>query len=558
MKPSLLIVTDPFGKPAYAPRLRYFANFLVRQGWNIEVYTEQFEPHSFTHTYPIIEFPCFKNKFDWMIKSVWALLTDWRNRHFSQMLRKSIEGKHFDMVFCTTFSTFPLRAAKDIATQRHIPLHIDLRDVDEQVPDAQYQAHRQWWAKPFRNWYRAVNIHRRNRVLRQATSITTISPWHVDFLRQFNPNVHLIYNGFDPNQFYFEAKKEDSFLITYIGRIYEFQHKELIEQIIHDLQLPDIQLNWHTPQHNPIAITEVGDEIRRSSIVLVLTSPTAKGMMTTKFYEGLGCEKPILCTPSDKGCLAQVIQEANAGIASGDVDKIKAFLLDKYHEWQKNGYTHQVMQGKEKFSREQESAQLESILLTTKQPPLLVDVCWTLYSSNTTFDFLDSIVHDTSYLKLRRYMKLNWIRWTNLGILKLTHFDPIRYLALRHIKSYTQQQLDDLAQEFVTKKLDNKKIAATWPLLAGREVVIVSGTLACIAKAVARQIGGQVGLANDIYKRDAKKLFPNYDILTDNTADLQLVNSAHHATIVCYNNRSWWEQHIHTHCSFIEVDEYRY
>ncbi len=364
MPRRILIVSDPYSQPSFIPRLRYLCDYLAQHGYEPVVYTEQFQPHDFPHTYPIYEKPIYyRHAWQWLLYAVWSLLTDWRNRQFSRWLRCQVRDNtpSFDLVFCTTFSTFPLRAALDIARTYHTPLFVDIRDLDEQVPDSQSQAHRQWWARPFRYIYRTVNNHRRNRVLRHADCITTVSPWHVDFLRRFNRNVHLVYNGYAPALFYPQNLPAAEFLVTYIGRIYEFQSTSLIEQAIRELALPDLRLHLHTPDHNPIPTSEVGNEIRRSSILLVLTNPSAHGMMTTKFFEALGCEKPILCTPSDESLLAQTIRETNAGIATSDIEEIKAFILDKYHEWQQNGYTRQAVVNKERFSRQHQAEQFEQL-----------------------------------------------------------------------------------------------------------------------------------------------------------------------------------------------------
>lgn len=358
---KILVLTDPIGKPSYAPRLRFLCNYLVSQGYSVTVYTEKWEELQFAHDYPIVECTLYRNRLDWLIKSVWSLLTDWKNRYFSMWLQMETKRKSYDLVFCTTFSTFPLRAAADVAKRKNIPLFVDIRDLDEQVPGAQYQLHRSWWVRPFRNWYKNVNIKRRNRVLRQANCITTVSPWHVNFIRQFNPNVHLIYNGYDPSIFYPKDIPSKHFLITYIGRLYEFQSLDLIKQAIRELQLPDCKLNLHLPDKRYIPFSAVGNEIRKSSIAIVLTSTDTHGMMTTKFYEALGCEKPILCIPSDNGCLAQTMAETNAGLASGNIDEIKQFIVDKYNEWKQNGFTRQPVRNIEQFSRENQAKQFEDL-----------------------------------------------------------------------------------------------------------------------------------------------------------------------------------------------------
>lgn len=358
MSRRILIVSDPYSQPSFIPRLRFLCDYLVQCGYQPVVYTEQFQSHDFPHTYPIHEKPLYyRHSWQWLLLALWSLITDWRNRQFSRWLCRQVQNDSFDLVFCTTFSTFPLRAALDVARLHHIPLFVDIRDLDEQVPDSQSQSHRRWWARPFRRIYRTINIRRRNRVLRYADCITTVSPWHVDFLRRFNANVHLIYNGYDPIQFYPQDIPSKEFLITYIGRIFEFQSTSLIEQAVRELALPGLRLNLHTPDCNPIPISEVGDEIRRSSILLVLTNPSAHGMMTTKFFEALGCEKPILCTPSDESLLAQTIRDTRAGLASSDLDEIKAFIIDKYHEWQTRGYTRQPVIGTDRFSRQHQAEQ---------------------------------------------------------------------------------------------------------------------------------------------------------------------------------------------------------
>lgn len=543
MNKHILILTDPYGKPAYAPRLRYLCDYLSDKGYDIVVYTEQFQTHDFAHTYPIYENPTSLKPLHWAFRTFWSLLTDWRNRSFSKWLQKQTIGQHFDIVFCTTFSTFPLRAAADFASSRNIPLFIDIRDLDEQVPNAQYQSHRQWWARPFRKWYQTANIRRRNRILPQAACITTVSPWHVDFLQQFNPNVHLIYNGFDPAQFYAKNIVSNSFLITYIGKIYEFQDISPIERAIRGLHLPDVQLNLHTPDYNTIPITAVGDELRRSSMALVLTNPAAKGMMTTKFFEALGCEKPILCIPSDEGCLAQTIRDTNAGLASSDLDEIKAFILDKYHEWQHNGYTHQAVVNKEQFSRRHQAEQFEQLLLSADADrPLLTDICWTLYRSNTTFDFLDQIIISPHYRRIRRIFSTTTGKYINLLILKLFHFDLQRSLALRCIRHIDNATLLEKARTFRDSYLEQRKNTEVFDTIRGRKIVLASGTMDVIAKVVAEQLHPIQTYSSRILKNQLLDRFTCFDIITDNTADIALIRKAHRAYIVVYDDLIRWQK----------------
>ena len=352
----LLIVSDPPAAPGYLPRLRHLCDFLVQKGIDVTVLTEEYQALDFAHTYPIKTIRMYSGgALDWFMKTVWTLLTDWHNRAFARKIlnqKFEIINHKYDAVICTAFSDFPLGAALRIAKHLHVPLICDIRDLDEQVDDSRYQyRHKSAWLMPFRRLYRAIHIRRRNAVLRAADAITTVSPWHAEFIKQFNPKVSVVYNGFDNKQFYPEDIPTEQFTITYIGSLFDWQKPALeqVQQIADELHIP---LELHTPQHNPIAHDQLGDAIRRSGIMLVLTSEHTHGMLTTKFYEALGCEKPVLCVPSDKGSLAELIDYTHAGIATDDSKAIKSFILDQYNAWKQNGFTRQAPQHRNEFTRE--------------------------------------------------------------------------------------------------------------------------------------------------------------------------------------------------------------
>ncbi len=492
-----------------------------------------FTPPAYYHALAINHHPVV-----WAIRSLWALLTDYRNRHFTRQVRHAIRDEQFDMVLCTTFSTFPLPTAVAIANERHIPLMMDLRDVDEQVPGAQYQSHRQWFLRPFRYLYRQVNIRRRNQALRYASAVTTISPWHTTFIQRLTTApVHLVYNGYDPQQFYPKDIRTDKFRVSYIGRIYEFQKMEPIRQAFQELNLPDSELNIHTPEHHPIAIQDVGDTIRRSSVMIVLTSKQAKGMMTTKFYEALGCEKPVVCFPSDDGVLAQTIQQTNAGIASDHIEDIKHFIRARYAEWKQQGFTRQPIRNHLIFSREVQAQKMDNIIRDTlsAEPVTLVDVCWTLFTSNTTFDFLDQLLTAPSYHRWRRFYMRPFGHFINRVLYRLIHIDLQRLMAMQYVKDYSPEELQAQAHTFYLTYLQPRRIKAVWQHLPKQNIVIASDTMSCIAREVALQTGAQTCLNKQMFHSTTP-----YDIITDNLTDLRLVQQARNATIVTYHNEKKW------------------
>ena len=580
--------------------------YLSANGWSIDVYTERTSygkpvSDAFEHTYPIHEITIYRTKsmVEWAMKSLAALLFDWRNRFFSRQVRKAIAGNTYDMVLCCTFSTFPLRAAADIAKERNIPLHVDLRDVDEQVPGAQYQSHRQWWLRPFRTWYRNTNIRRRNKVIRQANALTSVSPWHVDFLKQFNSNVSLIYNGFDSHIFAPADVPTDRFTIAYVGRLYEqnMQDPTLLFEALKQLPSIPVKIEWYTNDvrrmyvqrqarcygvedrmefHDYVPLNEVPDILHQASILLVLSNDAKKsgahGIMTTKFFEALGVEKPVLCVRSDEECLAQVIRETNAGIAATNVEQVKTFIEEKYREWKSNGFTRQPVQNKERFTREFQARQFEELLsqFTSHIPQrsghtsCLSDICWTLFSSNTTYDFLNI-----------RGSKFNSLFFKLFGV------DLARKRAVRKLKGLTRDELLAKAETFYSDFLEPRKINAVWETVnkyqkAKGDLVLVSGTLDIIAQVVAKHIGAKAfyatplefknGICTGRYsdfllrKKELLSQYHNFDVITDNLIDMHLIRRAKKAIIITYNNRERWEKVLpeHIQTTFIDGERDRY
>ena len=397
----ILILSDAFGPPSFTPRIRFLCQYLVENGWEVQLCTEKFAPITFAHSYPIHEIEFYNysgllSKLEWILKSALSLIIDYKNKQFSSKVSKRFQHDSFDIILCSTFHTFPLRAAYEIAHKQKIPLVVDLRDIVEQAPGNQYHAHKFNFLKPFAYWFKKTNIKRRNSIIQKAQVLISVSPWHVDFLKQFNTQTHLIYNGFDADIFYPNQLKTAKFVLSYTGKLYEqsMQDPELFFLALNELTKEnsnfkkDCEVHWYTSQdgqnrlkqwarqhqvdesmtfHSYISIENVPQILQESSIVLVFSNTTKSegphGIMTTKFFEALGVEKPILCVRSDEGCLAASIKETNAGIAATTVDEVKTFILEKYAEWEQTGYTHQPVDHNKKmaFSRQAQAKQFEEI-----------------------------------------------------------------------------------------------------------------------------------------------------------------------------------------------------
>lgn len=195
----------------------------------------------------------------------------------------------------------------------------------------------------------------------------------------------------------------------------------------------------------------------------------------------------------------------------------------------------------------------------TEQRPILVDVCWTLYRSNTTFDFLDWLIHEPGYLRLRRWGRSRWGHRLVVILLHLTGRDVQRTIALRYLRSYSKETIIEKAQEFVNQILPTRKIQASWDIIRGRRVVLATGTMPFIAQAVARETRAEAVFAGDILKQNIRNQYTDYDILTDNISDIQLIRGAKHAYILVYNNEVRWKKLLGNQSyTFIHVDEQKY
>lgn len=335
MMPRILILTDPNEAYSYRPRTRYLCDYLHKVGYSIR----QIDGIIVNENTPEDWYQAF-------LQRIVSVVSDKRHQTYTDEVLQQIEGEDFDCVLCASSTPIYLSTALEIAKKRHIKLVVDIRNLEEQIPQLHHIKQR----------------HQRDMVLSESDCVITTTPWHRAFIRNLNSKVHLIWDGYDPSLFYPENVKTDKFIIGYFGQVYRFQHPELIEYIVHEIGKPDIELAWHTPEYNTLTPEQIPDKMRQCAILLSLTDSKAHGFIPNQFYEALGCEKPVLCVPSDQGLLAEVINATNAGLASSDRDEIKAFILNKYEEWKRQGYTRQTVINKEQFSRETQTKQMEHIL----------------------------------------------------------------------------------------------------------------------------------------------------------------------------------------------------
>jgi glycosyltransferase involved in cell wall biosynthesis len=366
----------------------FLCKYLPLYGWEATVvaentsdeYTAPFPPRfvetRWVNFYP--QCPQWLRNIRWLLTFAADVLVGYKDLKMYHEVKKVCRAQHFDALLCSTFRSFPLVAASRIAQQYNLPMIADLRDILEQCPQekGEYTEHklkmppliRQAVLKSFRK----MHLRRRNKALRQAAAVTTVSPWHVETLSRYNHRTELIYNGYDPELFYPQTIPSRRFLITYTGRLLStaVNNPALLMQALRKLTdegflTPErCRVQWYVDEasrrvveqeaskegvevymdiNSFVPAAEVPRLLNGSSVLLLLTNLSSDsgthGIMTTKFFEYLAVGKPILCVRSDEDCLAAALKEAQAGLAASTLEEVCDFLKQQYALWQDKGQT---------------------------------------------------------------------------------------------------------------------------------------------------------------------------------------------------------------------------
>ena len=368
--------------PAFGPRMGYLCKYLKLNGWHPVVVTEDVNENTYSFLCKDVDVTYIRyysqsglaGKITWG----WSFLHDMLfgnkdNRMYREALH--IMKKHqFDLILCSTYRTFPMKASWRLSRKSGLPLVIDLRDIIEQYTGTEFITHTIpkifGMDKIIASRFKKQNLKIRNKILHEASCVTTVSPWHVSVLSTYNKNTILIYNGYDPELFYPVNKKNDKFIITYTGRLLStamrnpdlllkaidrlandriitpglFRVRWLVDEqskrtIEHEtLKYPGIEIFMDYPGYKPAS--EIPNALHDSEILLLLTNKTGengpKGVMTTKFFESLAVGKPILCVRGDEGCLEEVINRTKAGLSAHHADEAYDFIKTHYLRWQAN------------------------------------------------------------------------------------------------------------------------------------------------------------------------------------------------------------------------------
>jgi glycosyltransferase involved in cell wall biosynthesis len=401
---KILILCDMF-PPAFGPRMGYLCKYLKRAGWEAEVLTECIDDRTFAFLtgYVPVYYIRYYRAGGGIARKAERLLLFLADFFFNCKDRKMVNAGSpllkeggFGGILCSTYRTFPLPAARKLARRFGLPLVADARDIIEQYPSHEYIARPPrifpWLDRQIIRLFRHKLLRERNRALREAACITTVSPWHVERMKAYNRCVELIYNGYDPELFYPTRTPAAQFRLTYTGRLVspDIRNPECLFQAIRvlaeggEIRPGEFRVGWYTDEASARSLRALAErygvaaymdyfgyvkantipEILNASSVLLQLANRAdgkgpKGIMSTKLFEALAVEKPLLLLPGDGSFLEETILQARAGTAAGNAEEVCAFIRFHLAVWKEKGYTSitPCRQVTESFSRQKQAEQ---------------------------------------------------------------------------------------------------------------------------------------------------------------------------------------------------------
>jgi glycosyltransferase involved in cell wall biosynthesis len=406
MKKNVLILCDAF-PPAFSPRMGCLCKYLSELGWNPVIIAEYLPQNVYgsrskpPYDITLVNYFWTPNRVIQKLAYTFVFFADlffnYKNWVIKKVAKEKLKKYNISLILSSSHRIFPSLAACQLSRQYHIPYLMDLRDIFEQSSHNELISRKITNIKWLNNGIASVITRKltrqRNKILKRADIVTTVSPWHAETLSRYNKQTHLIYNGYDSELFFPETVNSQQFIITYTGRLLSQEMRDpalLFEAVAHlaaqkliDPALLRIQFYSDAPSQNmirPIAekygvtsfidycelipYSKIPHLLNSSSILLLLTNKSSEtggpqGIMTTKLFEYLAVEKPILCVRNDEGCLEATIKSTESGLAASTATEAACFIMKKYGEWQQKGFTRQAVNRAaiQPFSRRKQARQ---------------------------------------------------------------------------------------------------------------------------------------------------------------------------------------------------------
>lgn len=414
MSRRILVLADLY-PPHFAPRAFSLVSYWVSLGWQVVVATEDIKQwnnsghgkvfEGMEDLCPTYRIPLRKSYSVW--ESLGEAFFSTKEHAFRVALEELLKMDEFDLIVSFSYRTFPHGTAAQLAKKYHIPVVMDSRDIVEQYPRYEFlpthKGQKSLPKKLFLSLLKYQYIRQRNRAFRSAQKIVTVSPWHQRILQKASKGVpvEVLYNGYDRTLFFpREPERTPRFTLLFTGRLLTLARSNptpLFEALSSAALRPIIEeglleVAWYVDDQSRELIEEclsrfpsfvaslqrihsmqpfvrVPELLQQSSMVLMFGTPEtphgAHGIVSTKIFEALAMEKPILMIMSDKAIGEEILKRARGGCPAGLASEIIEYICRYYEQWKSLGYTHTVEPNREyiaTFARDEIAEHYTSIL----------------------------------------------------------------------------------------------------------------------------------------------------------------------------------------------------
>jgi glycosyltransferase involved in cell wall biosynthesis len=369
---NILIICDSFPPQKYVGGLRpaMFSKYLPKYGWEPYIITRWYGDNDNQVNMGIPGLPDDKKILRYMFtkkneqeyienRGIIKIIRDFIKPQYSSPpgLLESIQEQAIkfaqnigiDAVLATIPSLWTLQLGIIIAKKCNVPVVADFRDISEQESGM---------PRKFRQRIQVLRSKlNRDLLVKKASLILTVSETHKKiFLSKFKIDTELIYNGYDED--YHKTNNENigesgNIKIVYTGRILNqwYQDPQILIYAIDDLIEKNIinkykiNVEFYGTESKTlneiikgvknkdfikilpsVPYENVPNILNSADVLLLLTNKDRKGILTTKFFEYLGVNKPILCVPGDDGELDQIIRRTRSGVSIDNINDMEKYL----------------------------------------------------------------------------------------------------------------------------------------------------------------------------------------------------------------------------------------
>jgi glycosyltransferase involved in cell wall biosynthesis len=286
-----------------------------------------------------------------------------------------MRNRHFDVIYVSAPPFSALRVGAKLSARSGVPWVVDFRDL--------------WTLNHASNhpkWRLAVERWWEERLLKSASALSTVSPPLSNKLAKYGLPVWVIRNGYDPDDLscieHANIKSDrNELLIVYTGSIYADYHD--VETFCKGLALFSLEsrsvrvkvvgrnvasLLESARRHGVLSLFDVAATVPRAEalalqraadiLLMFLWKGGEEGIYTTKFFEYVGAERPILAIGKEDNDVGQWVRSARLGKVTQTMHQV-ADQLTSWHQKKMAGELQiEASTPRDEFVRENQYASL--------------------------------------------------------------------------------------------------------------------------------------------------------------------------------------------------------